>query len=68
MQLLLRCPSCGKYTLESLCPNCTIMTINPDPPKFSIQDKYGSYRRKMKKLKREGNAGSQDNMNGRSGR
>jgi len=35
------------------------MTINPDPPKFSIQDKYGSYRRKMKKLKKEGATGSQ---------
>jgi len=59
MQLLRKCPSCRKYTLEPLCKNCNIMTINPDPPKFSIQDKYGSYRRKMKKLKKEGATGSQ---------
>jgi len=59
MQLLLRCPSCRAYTLEPYCKQCQLRTVNPDPSRFSIQDRYGNYRRKMKKLNREGKEDSQ---------
>ncbi len=42
-----RCPGCQKYTFQE--QHCTIATILPRPPKFSLQDKYESYRRDVKK-------------------
>ncbi len=32
------------------CPKCRKKTIPAKPPKYSPEDKYGEYRRKMKKL------------------
>jgi len=43
------CPECKKYTLKDLCPLCKVRTVNPHPPKFSPEDKYGKYRRLIKK-------------------
>ena len=44
-----KCPNCGRYTLKEYCPECKEKTVNPHPPKFSPEDKYGKYRRIMKK-------------------
>ncbi|MCD6248557.1 MAG: RNA-protein complex protein Nop10 [Hadesarchaea archaeon] len=44
-----KCSSCGRYTLRELCPICGERTILPHPPKFSPEDPYGKYRRKLKK-------------------
>ena len=43
-----KCPVCNIYTLKSQCPNCggEIKVINP--PKFSVEDKYGKYRIQLK--------------------
>ncbi|MCD6409273.1 MAG: RNA-protein complex protein Nop10 [Candidatus Verstraetearchaeota archaeon] len=50
MGLLRKCKSCGKYTIsEKKCPYCGGELGNPHPPKFSPEDKYGKYRRMMKK-------------------
>jgi H/ACA ribonucleoprotein complex subunit 3 len=46
--LLKRCKKCGGYTLEAKCPRCKIPASRPDPSRFSVEDKYGSYRRKLK--------------------
>ncbi len=35
--------------MESKCPICSEKTVDPTPPRFSPQDKYGSYRREMKR-------------------
>ena len=45
-----------KYTMENECPSCGSETIIPRPPKFSVKDKYASYRRDIKKgeLKEKG--------------
>ncbi len=43
------CPKCNKYTLKDLCPLCNTPAVNPHPPKFSPEDKYGKYRRLIKK-------------------
>ena len=48
--LLFRCPSCQAYTLREKCPSCGTATKNPLPPKFSPEDPYGEYRRKLKQL------------------
>jgi len=48
--LLKKCPRCKIYTLEEYCPKCGSKTRVPHPPKFSPEDKYGKYRRLMKKL------------------
>ncbi|NVM28424.1 MAG: RNA-protein complex protein Nop10 [Candidatus Helarchaeota archaeon] len=49
-KLLRKCVECGRYTMiESTCPQCGGKTVNPQPPKFSITDKYGKYRRELKK-------------------
>ena len=49
MMLLHYCNKCREYTLKSICPYCGNKTINPHPPRFSPQDRYGVYRRKLKK-------------------
>ncbi|MHA1377231.1 MAG: RNA-protein complex protein Nop10 [Candidatus Helarchaeota archaeon] len=50
-KLLRKCSFCKRYTISKLeCPKCGGKTINPHPAKFSIQDKYGKYRRAAKKM------------------
>ncbi|EHP89692.1 RNA-protein complex protein Nop10 [Methanotorris formicicus] len=44
-----KCLKCGRYTLKEFCPNCGEKTIIPKPPKFSPEDRYGKYRRMLKK-------------------
>ncbi|AXV37547.1 MAG: RNA-protein complex protein Nop10 [Methanobacteriaceae archaeon] len=44
-----RCKSCGEYTLESICQYCGGDLGEIFPPKYSPEDKYGKYRRKLKK-------------------
>lgn len=47
--LLKRCGGCNIYTLKTICPKCGTNTKSPLPPRFSIEDRYGKYRRKLKK-------------------
>ena len=44
-----KCPECGIYTLKDTCPKCDGQLKVIYPPKFSIEDKYGKYRRILKK-------------------
>ncbi|MFW9935498.1 MAG: RNA-protein complex protein Nop10 [Candidatus Thorarchaeota archaeon] len=45
-----KCRQCSTYTLNSTrCPTCNGPVENAHPARFSIEDRYGSYRRKMKK-------------------
>jgi len=43
------CPACGRYTLATTCPVCGEKTRTPHPPKFSPEDRYGKYRRMLKR-------------------
>ncbi|HIQ50075.1 MAG TPA: RNA-protein complex protein Nop10 [Nanoarchaeota archaeon] len=45
---LRKCVKCKRYTLKELCPLCGANTISAHPPKFSPEDKYGKWRRKVK--------------------
>jgi H/ACA ribonucleoprotein complex subunit 3 len=45
-----KCPKCLKYTLKDYCKDCNVETITIKPPRYSPEDKYGKYRRKLKKL------------------
>ncbi len=45
------CSPCSRYTIEEKCPLCQNETHYPKPPKFSLNDKYGVYRREVKKKK-----------------
>ena len=47
MKTILKCGKCGKYTLTAICA-CKGKAVTPKPAKFSIEDKYGKYRRKAK--------------------
>ncbi|MFC1768411.1 RNA-protein complex protein Nop10 [Nanoarchaeota archaeon] len=49
MKQIMKCQSCGTYTLKENCNKCKIPTENPKPPKYSPDDKYGKYRRVAKK-------------------
>ena len=50
MRTFLRiCPKCGTYTLRPACPGCGVPTIPPAPARFSPEDHYGVYRRKLKR-------------------
>jgi H/ACA ribonucleoprotein complex subunit 3 len=44
-----KCPECNIYTIKDKCPNCNGDLKVIYPPKFSIEDKYGKYRRILKK-------------------
>ncbi|PIN76681.1 ribosome biogenesis protein [Candidatus Woesearchaeota archaeon CG10_big_fil_rev_8_21_14_0_10_36_11] len=48
-QHIYTCSVCKLYTIRDTCPTCGIKTILPKPPKFSPEDKYGNYRRKVKR-------------------
>ncbi|MFQ6050660.1 MAG: RNA-protein complex protein Nop10 [Candidatus Hydrothermarchaeota archaeon] len=49
MKLLKKCKRCNTYTLMEKCPVCNQETSNPHPPRFSPEDPYGKYRRRLKK-------------------
>ncbi len=42
------CKKCRIYTLEEKCKRCGEATVSPHPPKFSPEDPYGEYRRRLK--------------------
>jgi len=44
-----KCLKCGTYTLKEVCPKCGEKTIIPKPPKFSLEDRWGKYRRMLKR-------------------
>lgn len=45
-----RCMACGSYSYREKCPKCGAAAASPHPPRFSPEDKYGHYRRRLKKL------------------
>lgn len=47
MDLLKKCEKCAKYSLSQKC-SCGGEMLSPHPPKYSVGDKYASYRRKEK--------------------
>lgn len=49
MKHILKCKSCGKFTLNEGCL-CGGEAISPRPPKYSPQDPYGKYRREVKSV------------------
>ncbi len=50
---ILNCPKCKRYTLNKSCPKCSSETFSNMPAKFSIEDKYGKYRRIFKENEME---------------
>ncbi|MFH0978416.1 MAG: RNA-protein complex protein Nop10 [Candidatus Woesearchaeota archaeon] len=49
---ILKCQKCGKYTLKEKC-SCGGKAVSPRPARFSPDDKYAAYRRKVKKKELE---------------
>ncbi|HKW42995.1 MAG TPA: RNA-protein complex protein Nop10 [Thermoplasmata archaeon] len=49
-----KCRACGRYSLKDRCPNCGEATGNPMPPRYSPEDRYGAYRRKLKQTRQLG--------------
>jgi H/ACA ribonucleoprotein complex subunit 3 len=45
--LLKVCRSCDLYTLKESCPTCHQPTRSPHPARFSPEDRYGVYRRRL---------------------
>ncbi|MDH3365617.1 MAG: RNA-protein complex protein Nop10 [Thermoplasmata archaeon] len=46
---LRKCVSCNRYTLRETCPSCGGATLMPIPAKYSPGDRYGEYRRRLKR-------------------
>jgi len=44
-----KCIFCKIYTFKEKCPRCGKNTHRIIPPKFSPEDPWGDYRRKMKR-------------------
>jgi rRNA maturation protein Nop10 len=53
MKKILICGLCSKYTMKPECPSCSGKTVEAKPPKFSLDDKYASYRREAKENERK---------------
>jgi H/ACA ribonucleoprotein complex subunit 3 len=51
--MMRKCNNCSLYTLKDSCPKCGLITIMPVPARYSPQDNYGEYRRRLKKLSEE---------------
>ena len=49
MARIRKCEACGEYTLKKVCVRCGAKTVSPLPPRFSPTDRYGKYRRMLKK-------------------
>jgi H/ACA ribonucleoprotein complex subunit 3 len=49
MKRLRTCKECRLYTLKEACPRCHKPTVSPHPPRFSPEDPYGEYRRRLKR-------------------
>ena len=47
---LAKCMECKAYTLSDKCPKCGGKAASPHPSRFSPEDRYGKYRRRLKKL------------------
>lgn len=47
MKHILKCVKCSDYTLNEVC-QCGAKALSPKPPKYSPEDKYSEYRRKVK--------------------
>ncbi|MFH0876579.1 MAG: nucleolar RNA-binding Nop10p family protein [archaeon] len=47
MKHILKCQTCGKYSLKQECL-CGTKAVTPEPPKYSPDDKYAEYRRRVK--------------------
>jgi H/ACA ribonucleoprotein complex subunit 3 len=55
---MLKCPQGHGYTLKEKCPVCAASVARAGPAKYSPEDLYGAYRRKLKLLTAsEGRAG-----------
>ncbi|MFL6319942.1 MAG: RNA-protein complex protein Nop10 [Nitrososphaeraceae archaeon] len=42
--LIRKCSVCYTYTLKYQCPKCNAPTVDPQPAKYSPEDKYVRYR------------------------
>lgn len=58
--LLKRCTACKEYTLREACPRCGAKATPNRPAKFSPEDNFGAYRRKLKKLDKAKGPGNSD--------
>ena len=58
--LLKACTACHEYTLRETCPRCGAPAKPNRPAKFSPEDNFGEYRRKLKKLDAAKGAGNSD--------
>ncbi len=54
---LLKCADHG-YTLQAACPQCSKTAIRPGPARYSPEDPYGEYRRRLKALTKAESAGA----------
>lgn len=45
-----KCMACGSYSYREQCPKCGGRSASPHPPRFSPEDRYGHYRRRLRKL------------------
>jgi len=43
--------TCGRYTLKEICPVCGSTTKYSRPARFSLEDRYGIYRRMTNRMK-----------------
>ncbi len=43
----MKCPKCGRYTFNTICPVCNAKTVMAIPMKYSPADKFQKYRIKI---------------------
>ncbi len=56
---LRQCRECSRYTLQERCPHCDAATQRVGPARYSPEDRYGTYRRALKRDHRKGTEGEE---------
>ena len=45
---ILKCNACKEYGLKEVCSSCKGDCVSPKPARYSVEDKWGNYRRMAK--------------------
>lgn len=48
-----KCRICRIYTMREICPSCGKRTAMALPPRYSPDDRFGKYRRMLKRIVKE---------------
>jgi H/ACA ribonucleoprotein complex subunit 3 len=58
--MMMRCGACNRYTMEQECPVCKGPVERRAPARYSPQDRFGKYRRRLTEEAEKDGQGEED--------